>query len=155
MSDITRDPLLGPEGPVPLAPGERLIAQWQADPRVYWQGAVTLGAVSAVGVGGVLVFMGNPNVLVGGLGAVAAIAVRAWYLASEALGFVWRLTDRRLIGPGGRIVPLAQVRKLRHLFGDVQVVTTKGDKHLMRNMGDPKGVIAQIETAAADLTGQP
>lgn len=149
MSEITRDPLLGPEGPVPLHPGETTIAIFAASPRVYWQGAVTLGAVAAVGVGVVLLAMGNPNVLVGGIGAVAAVAFRAWFLRSEALAFVWQLTDRRLIGPGGRIVPLAQIKTLRRLFGDVQVVTQKGDKHLMRNMQDPQGVIGLINAARA------
>jgi len=76
--------------------------------------------------------------------------VRAVYLASEALANRWWLTDRRLILPDGkRAVMLLEVTTVRRLMGDVQLITRAGDKHLLRHVADPAGVVAAI-TAARD-----
>jgi hypothetical protein len=77
-----------------------------------------------------------------------AIGARAAYLAPEALADVWRLTDRRLIGPAGRIVPLPQVALARPFLGAVQVVTRTGDKHLMKYLANPAATAARILSAA-------
>jgi hypothetical protein len=75
---------------------------------------------------------------------VLAIGARAAYLASEALAEVWRLTDRRLLGPGGRSIPLAQIRSARAFLGAVQITTTAGDRHLIKYQADPAATVARI-----------
>ena len=67
-----------------------------------------------------LVWQGNPYPVAGPFGAAIAIMARAAFLASEALGEVWRLTDRRLLGPGGRAIPLGQIQSARPLPGPVR-----------------------------------
>ena len=69
---------------------------------------------------------------------------RAAFLASEALAEVWRLTDRRLLGPGGRAIPLAQIKAARprpwlgadHHHG--------GDRHLIKYHADPAATAVRI-----------
>jgi hypothetical protein len=78
------------------------------------------------------------------VGAVLAIGARAAYLASEALGDVWRLTDRRLLGPGGRAIPLAQIKAARPVLGAVQITTTAGDRHLIKYLADPAATAERI-----------
>jgi len=93
--------------------------------------------------------MGDPAPWVGPVAAVLAIGARAAYLASEARDLTWRLTDQRLLGPAGRNLALSDIAKARSLFGDVQVVTRSGDKHLIKYMADARAVIAAIEDARA------
>lgn len=59
------------------------------------------------------------------------------------------MTDRRLIDPQGRVVNLLEIKVLRRLWGDVQIVTTDGAKHLMKHLADPQAVIDTIEAARA------
>ena len=82
--------------------------------------------------------------MVGPFGAVLAIGARAAYLASEALSEVWRLTDRRLLGPGGRAIPLSTLQSARAFFGSVQITTTSGDRHLIKYQADPAATAARI-----------
>jgi hypothetical protein len=84
----------------------------------------------------------------GPVGAVMAIAARAAFVQSEAMAEVWHLTNRRLLGPGGRAVTLAQVQAARPFLGAVQVTTTTGDRHLMKYLGDPAAVAYLLMTAA-------
>ena len=139
---ITRDPVMG--GEVPLSDGETVLAEVRADPRAYWRAhgimAVALGVVAGV----VLVAMGNPDPWVGLAAALPAVGLRAWYLQSEALSHRWRLTERRLLGPGLRAVPRAAIASVRPFFGDVLVVTTGGDKHLVKYPADPAAVARMI-----------
>ena len=79
-----------------------------------------------------------------GGGAAIAIAARAAFLASEALTEVWRLTDRRLLGPGGRVIPLAQVQAARPFLGSVQITTASGDRHLIKYQADPAATAARL-----------
>jgi len=147
VTELPRDTVMGVT--TPLAPGEALLQTWRGDARVYLAATVRLAAILALGVGVVLYAIGNGDILVGALGAVLAIGARGWFLASEALAFEWRLTDRRLLGPGGKEAALPDITRLRMLFGDVQVVTRQGDKHLIRHMARPQAVIAAIESAKA------
>ena len=91
--------------------------------------------------------IGNADVWVGPVAAILAIGARAYYLRSEALGDRWRLTDRRLLGPGGRIVPLGQIEEVKTFLTDVVLVTRNGHKHLMKYFADPALVIAAIENS--------
>ncbi|PQO22390.1 hypothetical protein C2I36_13350 [Rhodobacteraceae bacterium WD3A24] len=118
-----------------------------ADKRTYWRNQ---GALALVGMGGValvLWLIDSPHIGVGAVGAIAAIAVRGAYLASEALGRVWHLTDRRLILPDGRSVELSRIETVRQLLGDVQVITREGDKHLIAHIADAPGTEKAIEAA--------
>ena len=103
--------------------------------------------------------MGNPHVWTGAVGGLAAIAIRAWYAASEELALDWRLTATHLEGPSRRPledgaaaapswrVALPDIAQVRTMGGFVQIVTVSGDKHLMKYLADPNSVAARIDGA--------
>lgn len=145
MSQIQPDPLL--PGPAETAPGEGVLAEWRADPGIYWKNNLILAAVLAVLAGGVLWAIGNPFPWTGPVAAVLAVAVRAAWLRSEVMAESWRLTATRLLGPGGRIVPLSALSEVRPLLGDLVLVTRAGDKHLMKYLADAPAVRQAILAA--------
>ncbi|EEW25182.1 hypothetical protein [Rhodobacter ferrooxidans] len=147
MPEIKRDTLFGSNIPTPLAEGETLLQSWTSDRASYWRGHAILALVGGVIAGIVLVARGDPAPWVGPVAAVLAIGARAAYLASEALVLNWRLTNRRLLGPAGRNIPLGDISKARPFFGDVQIVTHGGDKHLMKYLADAPAVITAIDAA--------
>ncbi len=98
---------------------------------------------------GVLWAMGNPHVWTGAIGGLAAIALRGWYLASEELAVVWRISDGVLSGPGERRVPLPEIAAVKSMGGYVQVITRGGDKHLIKYQADPAQTLSVIERARA------
>ena len=149
MHEIKRDSLFGPNAPLPLAEGETLRETWTTDRATYWRGHAILALLGGVVAGIILVLMHDPAPWVGPVAAVLAIGARAAYLASEARDLTWRLTDQRLLGPAGRNLALSDIARARSLFGDVQVVTRSGDKHLIKYMADARAVIAAIEDARA------
>ncbi|THD85866.1 hypothetical protein E7811_05270 [Aliigemmobacter aestuarii] len=132
---------------VPLAEGERLLDEFRADRMAYVKSHLIMAVLGGAVAGLVLVWMGNPDPWIGPVAAILALGARGWYLASEALAAVWRLTDRRLIGPGGRQIGLAEMETVRPFFGDVQVVTRSGDKHLLKYLADPADAVARITDA--------
>lgn len=156
MSSIMPDTLYGKE--VPLALGETTLVEWRTSPSVYWRNHAAIAFVGGIVAGAILLALGNPDPWVGPVAAVAAVAVRAAFLASEAFRLRWRLTDRRLLGPSGQAIPLTLVKVARPFFGDVQVVTVNGEKHLMKYMANPQAVITAIADAryafAARAKGQ-
>lgn len=127
---------------------EPVLEEFRADRLVYWKSHLVMAAVLGAAAGLVLVWQGNPFPAAGPIGAAIAIAARAAYLASEALSDRWLLTSRRLIGPAGRTVPLAQLRLARPFLGAVQIVTLSGDKHLMKYMADPAAAARRILNTA-------
>lgn len=133
--------------PAILDPGERLLAEYRPDRNRYWRAHALMAVALMALAGGVLWATDTPYPEVGALGAVLAVAVRAAYLASETLGMRWTLTDKRLILPGNRGIPLMEIEKVRPLLGDVQVVTRSGDKHLLKHLADTAGVIARVTEA--------
>lgn len=133
--------------PPDLEPGEKLLAEWRPDRARYWRDHAVLAALGAVGAGLVLWALDMPAPAVGALGALAAVGVRAAYLASETLGLHWRLTDRRLLLPGGRAVGLMEIETQRILLGDVQVITRAGDKHLLKHLANSGQVLAALAQA--------
>jgi hypothetical protein len=133
---------------VALEEGERVIESFRPDRATYWRdhawlaaGAMALGMV-------VLWLMGNPHVWTGAVGGLAAIAVRAFYVASDELTARWDLTDRRLLGPQGRAVRLSEIVTVRGLGSAVQVVTATGDKHLVKYQPDRARIEARLRAAA-------
>jgi hypothetical protein len=145
MARIEPDSIMGHAAP--LLDGETLQAEFRADRTAYWRAHLIMAVVLGLVAGLVLLWQGNPYPVAGPLGAAIAIGARAAFLASEALTDTWRLTDRRLLGPGGRAIPLGQVRAARPFLGAVQVITTLGDKHLIKYQADPAATAARIHTA--------
>lgn len=142
MTTITRDPILG--GEAPLQSGETLLHEFRPDPAAYWRGHGILALLGGLVAGLVLIALGNPYPWTGPVAAVPAIALRAAWLRSEVMAQRWRLTDRRLLGPGLRSIPLDDIATARRFLGDVQIVTRSGDKHLMKYMADASGVAATL-----------
>ena len=137
----------------PLEPGERVRAAFQGDRATYWREHAWLAAIAMAAGMAILWAMGNPHVWTGAIGGLAAIAVRALYLASDETRMRWDLTDRRLLGPGSRVIALDNVAAVRRLFSAVQVVTVTGDKHLLKYQADPAGAVAEIEAARRAAAG--
>jgi hypothetical protein len=146
MARIEPDPVMG--HPLPMGDGERPVTEFRPDPQVYWRAHLIMAVILGVGAGLVLLWLGNPYPVVGPVGAVLAIAARAAFVQSEALAEIWRLTDRRLLGPRGQAVPLAQLLTARPFLGAVQVTTTLGDRHLIKYQADPAAVAFLLLTAA-------
>lgn len=130
-----------------LEPGERVKTTFRADKGTYWRENAWLAAFAMAGGMGVLWVLGNEHIWTGAVGGLFAIAVRAFYLASDEVRMEWQLTDRRLLGPGTRAIPLSQIAKVATLFSAVQIVTETGDKHLMKYQGNTGAVKAEIEAA--------
>lgn len=95
----------------------------------------------------VLWLIGNPYVWTGAPAGLAAIGIRAWYLASEELAATWEMTDATLTGPGPRNVALNQIEAVNTMGSYVQIVTKRGDKHLIKYQADPAATKAAIERA--------
>lgn len=146
MASITPDPIMG--HPTELVPGEKLIAEFRPDQQVYWRAHLIMAVVLGTVAGLVLLWLENPYPVAGPVGAVLAIAARAAFVQSEAMAEVWRLTDRRLLGPGGRTVTLAQLLEAKPFLGAVQLTTSTGDHHLMKYQADPPTVSYLLLTAA-------
>lgn len=132
-----------------LAPGEAVQTSFTADRGTYYRDHAWLAAAAmALGMG-ILWALGNPHVWTGAVGGLAAVAVRAFYVASDEMAVRWDLTDRRLLGPGTRAVPLAQIKAINTLGSAVQIVTHSGDKHLLKYQKDRAATRARIEAAKA------
>jgi hypothetical protein len=146
MARIEPDPIMG--HPAELAPGEKIVTEFRPDQQVYWRAHLIMAVLLGIGAGLALLLLGNPYPVVGPVGAVMAIAARAAFVQSEAMAEVWRLTNRRLLGPGGRALTLAQLQAARPFLGAVQVTTTTGDRHLIKYQADPAAVAFLLMTAA-------
>ena len=122
---------------------------FRADKATYWREHAWIAAAAmAIGMGA-LWAMGNPDIWTGAVGALAAVAVRAFYLASDEARAEWVLTATDITGPENRHVRLTEIEKLRTLGSAVQIITRSGDKHMMKYMADRPRVVAEIEAAAA------
>ena len=154
MSEIERDSVHnyrpGPQSELPLDPGEKVTAVFEPDPKRYCYDTAVLAGFGIVLVGAALAWMGKvEQIAVAAVAIAAGMALRALYFRSEAFARRWQLTDRRLVGPQGRQVMLLEIRQVRRLMGDVQIVTKAGDKNLIKHLGDSAAVMATIEAARA------
>ena len=120
-----------------LNEAEQKLAVFTPDRMTYWRAHVIMAAVLGGVMGLFLLWQGNPYPVMGPVGAGLAIAVRAAYVASEALSDVWTLTNQRLIGPRGLTVARGQIASARAFWGSVQVTTHSGDRHLIKYLADP------------------
>lgn len=133
----------------PLAEGETVAQGFHPDRATYWRDHAWMAA-GAMGLGMLILWaMGNPHVWTGAVGGLAAIAIRAGYVASDELAVRWDLTDRRLLGPGGRAVPLSGIKAVNRLGSAVQIVTHDGDKHLIKYQADSTATRSRIARAMA------
>ena len=120
----------------PLRDGETVLQSFQADKAAYYRGNAWLAA-GAMAAGMVILYlMGNPHVWTGAVGGLLAIAIRAFYVASDELGARWDLTNQRLLGPQTRAMNLSDIKEVNTLGSAVQVVTNGGDKHLLKYQAD-------------------
>lgn len=141
----------GPDGMMPavtLEEGEQVLHRFSGDRATYWRDHAWMAVLAMAAGMGILWAFGNAHVWTGAVGGLAAIAVRAFYLASDEAEAQWILTDRRLLGPQGRAVPLTQIALVRGLGSAVQVVTKSGDKHLIKYQPDRHATQARIAAAA-------
>jgi hypothetical protein len=130
-----------------LDPDERILDRFRGDSGTYWREHAWIAAIAMAGGMAILWALGNPHVWTGAIGGLLAIAVRAFYLASDETKMEWHLTNRRLLGPGPRVIALENITVVRSLFSAVQVVTVTGDKYLMKYQADTAAVIEAIDTA--------
>ncbi|SMO53504.1 hypothetical protein [Ruegeria faecimaris] len=108
-----------------------------------------MAAAAMAGAMIILWLIGNPYVWTGAPAGLAAIGIRAWYLASEELTAAWEMTDTTLTGPGPRKVALNQIEAVKTMGSFVQIVTKGGDKHLIKYQADPAATKTAIERAMA------
>lgn len=134
---------------VVLNTDEGVITSFTADRMTYWRDMAWQAAFAMVLGMAVLWFMGNPHVWTGAVGGLFAIAIRAFYLSSDEMKVRWDLTNQRLLGPGERITALRDITQVRPFLSAVQVVTAKGDKHLIKYQADRDVVVKAIESAIA------
>lgn len=104
-----------------------------------------MAAIAMVAGMGILWALGNPHVWTGAIGGLGAIVLRGWFMMSEELAVVWRISDGVLTGPAERQVPLDQIEAVKTMGSYVQVITKGGDKHLIKYQSSP-------ETTASALT---
>jgi len=136
----------------PLATGESVVQSFHPSSAIYMRDHKFLAVVAMVAGMWILWAIGNPYVWTGAVGGLAAVAVRAFYLASDELAARWDLTESRLLGPQARVVCLDEISKLRTFGSAVQIVTDSGDKHLIKYQADRAAAIATIEAAIAEVT---
>ncbi|ESW59581.1 MAG: hypothetical protein Q27BPR15_16690 [Rhodobacter sp. CACIA14H1] len=120
--------------------------EFRPDPAAYLRAHAIMALAGGVAAGLVLIVLGNPDPWVGPVAALLAITLRAAYVRSEAMAEIWTLTPTHLTGPAGRSIPRSQIALVRPFLGAVQVVTTTGDKHLIRYLPDPAAAARAIQT---------
>lgn len=127
------------------------VTVFRADRMTYWRDHAWLAAIAmAIGMG-ILWAIDNPDIWTGAVGGLFAVAVRAFYLASDEMNAEWVLTATEITGPENRRIRLANIARIRTLGSAVQLITRSGDKHLMKYMADRRGVADRIEAAMARL----
>lgn len=132
-----------------LRTGEKVEQSFQADRSAYIRDHAWMAALAMAAGMGILWAMGNPHVWTGAVGGLAAIVIRGGYVASDELNVRWDLTNQRLLGPQTRKVELCQIKEIRTLASNVQIITTTGDKHLLKYQADRDATKAAIHAAAA------
>ncbi len=108
-----------------------------------WMAAFAMVAGMAI-----LWALGNPHVWTGAIGGLAAISLRGWYMMSEEMAVVWRVSDGTLTGPAEHRVPLAQIAVVKTLGPYVQVITKGGDKHLIKYQASPETTASALKLAS-------
>lgn len=121
---------------------------FRADRATYIKAHVVLAVIGSVAITAVLLVIGNPYPWTGIVATVLALLVRGWFMMSEELGHVWVLDNDALSGPMGRKVLLDNIVQVRIIGSAVQVISTGGDKYLIKFLSDPDHVKRHIAAAA-------
>lgn len=132
-----------------LHEGESVIESFRPDRATYLRDHAWMAAIAMAAGMVILWLLGNPHVWTGAVGGLLAVILRGWYIASDELKARWDLTERRLLGPGGRAIGLGEVKAVNTLMSAVQVVTHGGGKHLIKYQPEAGAVKAAIEAAQA------
>jgi hypothetical protein len=146
MAEKIRDSALAETDFTP-EPGEKFLRDIRSDRATFIRDHAVMAVLGMGLVGMVLAVIGSDHVLIGSFGAVLALGVRGLWLYSEQMKFRWVLSNMRLVGPGGRQVYLLELEKVRRLFGDIQIITTSGDKHLIKHIANSEAIVAEIDAA--------
>ena len=126
------------------------MTEFLPDKSTYIRAHAIMMAIAMAGGMVVLWAVGNPHIWTGAVGGIAAVLLRGWYVIDEAMGEVWSVSDTNVLGPGKRTIPLASIETVRSIGSAVQLITTSGDKYLIKYQADPPAVIDQIKTAIAE-----
>ncbi len=127
--------------------GEKKLREIRANKGVFWRDHGVMALVGMLVAGVVLMLIGSEHVAIGAIGAVLALFVRGLWLYSEQMRFRWILSNIRLVGPAGREVYLLELETVRRLFGDIQIITKAGDKHLIKHVADAEAAVDDILAA--------
>jgi hypothetical protein len=84
-----------------------------------------------------------------------AVVLRAVMGKAAALAGRWRLTDRRLAGPGGVALVLVEVTEVSTSLGSVVVMTAAGERHMIRHLADADGAVETIARARDEAKARP
>ena len=133
---------------------ETEIARFQGNKRTYVREHIILAVLGSALATLFLVIIGNPTPWVGIIGGILGIAIRGFYVATEQLGFVWVLTNQRLISPNERDIPLHDIKAVRGIFSAVQVISSDGQKYLLKYQPNRLGAIKTIQTAVDRQKGR-
>jgi hypothetical protein len=117
------------------------------DKKTYLRTHLNMGVVAMALGTGVLWMMGNPHYWTGLIGGAFAVALRGWYLQDEELGHSWTMDKGILSGPAERRVHLSDLAQVKSIGSAVQLITTSGDKHLIKFQADTQATINQINAA--------
>ena len=120
------------------------VTRFPADRATYFRAHLRMAAVFMGGAMGVLWLIDSPYIWAGGFAALAAVTVRGWFLRSEELSICWRIEDGVLAGPGNIRISLGDIVGIRALGSFVQIVTKRGEKHLIKYQADPSATISAI-----------
>ncbi len=123
------------------------VTRFTPDRGAYIRTNTWLAALAMAGAMLILWLIGNPYVWTGAPAGLAAVGVRAWYMASEELAANWEMNGTTLTGPGPRQVALNQIEAVNTMGSFVQVVTKGGDKHLIKYQANPADTKTAIERA--------
>ncbi|WP_425038053.1 hypothetical protein [Primorskyibacter sp. S187A] len=115
----------------------------KADRQTYLRDHLVMAAIGAGGATLALVYLQTGDVWVGMVGALAAIGLRGWYMASEELNVIWEISDGALRAPS-RVLPLSKIAEVRTILSAVQVIAQDGNKYLIKYQADPKSTAAEI-----------
>ncbi len=140
---------------IPLETDEEIAQSFRPDRATYLRDNAWMAAAAMAGGMAILWAMGSPHVWTGAVGGLAAIGLRGWYMASEELAVRWDVTGTRLLGPGGRAIPLASIARLNRMGSIVQVITGAGDKHLIKYQKDANATRDALRRAAMQAGGAP
>ncbi len=136
---------------------ERLIAEFRPDRHAYFREQAVLALLALVaGIALAQLFrLSAVWVALIPLAMALVVVLRGMMAQAAAMAGVWRLTDRRLAGPGGVALVLADVTDVTTSLGSVMVVTALGDRQRIRHLADAPGAALLIEQARDEAKKRP